>query len=273
MNASPSIAIIIPARYGSTRFPGKPLAEIGGRTMLSRVYDLAGSVAKRTANCKVFITSDDERIANHAKDIGAEFYMTDPDCPSGSDRVLAAARQLKEKPDFIVNLQGDAPFTPIVAIEAVIQTFLKNPGSNVITPVHRLSWNALDHLRENKKTTPYSGTCAILNEQGGALWFSKTIIPTIRKEDTIRAKTTLSPVHQHFGLYGYRYDALEQFCALPQGYYEQLEGLEQLRFLENSIPIQTVLINLADTEGRRPSGIDTPEDLERAEAYLQTASD
>ncbi|MCD8526362.1 MAG: 3-deoxy-manno-octulosonate cytidylyltransferase [Alphaproteobacteria bacterium] len=260
-------AIIIPARYASTRFPGKPLAMLAGKTMLARVVELARKAAADFPGTGVYVTTDDERIKNHAGEIGVECLMTSPDCPTGSDRVLAAAKQLPDAPDFLLNLQGDAPFTPVTALQALLDAYLENPDVEVVTAVHRLSWADLDRLRENKKTTPFSGTTATVTHDGKALWFSKNIIPAMRKESELRAAHPLSPVYQHFGLYGYRYGALEKFCALPQGPYETLEGLEQLRFLENGISIRAVSIDIAD--GPLHSGIDTPEDLARAEALLK----
>lgn len=261
------ISIAIPARYGSTRFPGKPLAEIGGKSMLSLVVELARSVAADDPAIDVFVTTEDQRIAEHAAEIGAECIITPDDCPTGSDRVLAALKLRGELPDFVLNLQGDAPFTPPEALKAIIQVFKDSPKAEVVTPVHRLRWGDLDRLRESKKTTPYSGTTAIIDTNGHALWFSKNIIPAIRKEEALRDENDLSPVHQHMGLYGFRTDVLEKFCALPQGAYEQLEGLEQLRMLENEISVQTVLIDI--DQGRMQSGIDTPEDLARAEKKVQ----
>jgi len=135
-----------------------------------------------------------------------------------------------------------------------------------LTPVRRLTWAQLDKLRENKKTTPFSGTTATVDKNGRALWFSKNIIPAIRKEEKHREQSDMSPVLQHIGLYGFTPEALKKFCALPQSPYENLEGLEQLRMLENGIKLQTVEIFLE--KGPAMSGIDTPEDLERAEALL-----
>jgi 3-deoxy-manno-octulosonate cytidylyltransferase (CMP-KDO synthetase) len=262
-------AIIIPARYGSTRFPGKPLALIGGRSMLSRVVDVARSAAENFENISIYVTTDDERIAAHAAEIGVECLMTPPECPSGSDRCLAAAKQLPQMPDFILNLQGDAPFTLPEAITALLEKFQTAPSTAVVTPVHALRWDALDHLRESKKTTPFSGTCAILDNNNRAIWFSKNILPAIRKESQMRGESAFSPVYQHIGLYGFSSAALEKFCALPQSHYEQLEGLEQLRLIENGIPIACVPIEIKD--GAMPYGIDTPEDLVRAETLLNTS--
>ncbi len=260
------IAIAIPARYGSTRFPGKPLAKIGGETMLSRVVRLAQKATENADNISVFVTTEDERIAAHAKEIGAECIMTPNSCPTGSDRVLAALAQLKDKPDFVINLQGDAPFTPPAAVRKLIQAALDNPEVEVVTPVHQLSWEDLDRLRGIKKSIPFSGTTTVIDANGRALWFSKAIIPAIRKEEELRKESDLSPVCQHLGLYGFRTDILEKFCALPRGTYELLEGLEQLRLLENGIAIQPVSVDI--DKGLIQTGIDSPEDLERAEKLL-----
>lgn len=259
--------IAIPARYGSSRFPGKPLAKIGGRTMLARVVDLAREVGGEFPDTDILVTTEDGRIAEHAETLGVTCLMTPESCPTGSDRVLAALRQLEEWPDFVINLQGDAPFTPPSVLRALLSAFASNPDSEVVTPVHQLSWEDLDRLRASKIDTPFSGTTAIIGENNRALWFSKNIIPAIRGEISLRAREPLSPVYQHMGLYGFRTDALEKFCRLPQSVYEQLEGLEQLRMLENGIRVTVVKIDLPP--GKIQSGIDTPEDLERAEEMLK----
>ncbi len=257
------IAIIIPARYASTRFPGKPLTLIGGQSMLSRVYDLARKATAGMDQVEIIIATEDQRIADHAALFDAPCMMTPDDCPTGSDRVLAAVRQMKTRPDFVVNVQGDAPFTPPDMVRAVIQTWQQNPVFEVVTPVVRLRWAELDNLRENKKTTPFSGTTCVTDFSGRALWFSKNIIPAIRKEDRSRE---FSPVQQHIGLYGFRTDILERFVALSEGFYEKSEGLEQLRLLENHIAIQTVPVQVEP--GRAQAGIDSPEDVKRAEELL-----
>ncbi|MGH1403554.1 MAG: 3-deoxy-manno-octulosonate cytidylyltransferase [Alphaproteobacteria bacterium] len=258
-------AIAIPARYGSTRFPGKPLAKIAGKTMLERVLHVA-KIAAEPYDASIFVATDDQRIRDHATELGEMCFMTPSGCPTGSDRVLSAIRQLNNWPEFIVNLQGDAPFTPPSIIQNLFQAFEENNHLEVITPVHRLSWHDLDRLRAKKKTTPFSGTTAIIDENERALWFSKTIIPSIRKEEELRREMDFSPIHQHIGLYGFRSDVLEQFCRLSEGTYEALEGLEQLRMLENGIKIQTVSMDIE--KGMIQSGIDSPEDIARAEAHI-----
>ncbi len=260
------LAIAIPARYGSTRFPGKPLAMIRGKTMIQRVLEIANKAAEGYEYITVFVTTDDKRIADHVQELGAVCINTPTSCATGSDRVLSAIRQLDEWPDFIINLQGDAPFTPPSTIRQIFDHFESNPRSEVITPVHQLSWHELDRLRELKLSTPFSGTSAAVNSQGRALWFSKQIIPSIRDEEALRAAGDLSPVFQHIGLYGFRADVLERFCRLPQGVYERIEGLEQLRMIENDIRIMTVPV-VCDN-GAVQSGIDSPEDLKRAEQHI-----
>ena len=258
-------AIIIPARYGSTRFPGKPLALLAGKTVLHRVVDLARESAKGRNDITIHVTTDDDRIAAEAEKIGVGCLRTSADCPTGTDRVMSAANQLKDAPDFIINLQGDAPLTPPDFVTAIIDAYTTSKA-DIVTPVVKLSWAELDTLRESKKSTPFSGTTATMDVTGKALWFSKNIIPGIRKEDALRAASPLSPVHRHIGLYGYAREALIKYNSLPASTYEELEGLEQLRALENGMTIQCVTVNY---KGRPAmTGIDSPEDLIRAEKLL-----
>ncbi len=261
------LAIAIPARYGSTRFPGKPLAMIAGKSMLERVSEVAKKATEPYNDIDIFITTEDKRIADHANEIGMACISTPPICLTGSDRVLSAIRQLDQWPDFIINLQGDAPFTSPLVIQKIFGHFKANPNSQVITPVHRLSWTDLDRLRKAKEKTPFSGTTAIINEDKQALWFSKNIIPAIRGEKELRQASPISPIYQHIGLYGFRSDILEKFCSLKQSNYEHLEGLEQLRMLENDIQISAVEIDI--DEGMIQSGIDSPQDIKRAEKHIK----
>lgn len=263
-NPETTIAIIIPARYASTRFPGKPLTMIAGKSMLERVYRLAQNAAAGMDDVSITIATEDSRIVDHAASFGATAVLTPDDCRTGSDRVLAALSALPRRPDFVVNMQGDAPFTPVSVIRAVIETWRDDRNLSVVTPLVRLRWAELDTLRENKKTTPFSGTTCVVDGRGQALWFSKNVIPAIRKENR---DDEFSPVLQHIGLYGFRTDVLERFVALPEGTYERLEGLEQLRLIENHIPVQTVEVHV--DLGMTQAGIDSPEDVARAEALLK----
>ncbi len=259
-------AIVIPARYASTRLPGKPLVRIAGRTMLERVHRIAKAAAAGLSGVAVVVATDDDRIAAHCRELGADCVMTSPDCPSGTDRAAEAVRQLKEKPDFVLNMQGDAPLTPPDFLRAMIDSFAASP-CDVITPVTRATWEQLDKLRESKKTTPFSGTTAVFDEKTGkAFWFSKNIIPAVRKEEALRAQDPLSPVYRHIGVYGYSAAMLEKYPSLPEGAFEKLEGLEQLRVIENGYTIRCVPV---DYKGRASmSGVDSPEDVARAEALI-----
>ncbi len=239
--------------------------------MLQRVVELGRAAAEGHEHITLAVATEDQRIADHCADIGVSCYMTSPECPTGSDRVLEAAKMAGGSFDYILSLQGDAPFTPPEAISKMLKAVEHDADIEVITPVVRLRWKELDALRDSKKTTPFSGTTAVINEDGKALWFSKNIIPAIRKEDSLRKEEEFSPVHQHLGLYGYRHDVLKRFVSLPQSPYEQLEGLEQLRLLENGISIQTVTLSVA--LGSAQAGIDSPEDLARAEKILAEKGD
>lgn len=260
-------AIIIPARYASSRFPGKPLALIAHKTMLERVIEIAHSAAADFDNTEVIVATDDERIAEHARDLSTQVLMTAADCPTGTDRCLDAAKQLSYQPDFVLNLQGDAPFTPPSFLKALLSSAVQDPYLAMATPAVALDWAALDQLRNHKMTTPFSGTSVVFDKNYNALWFSKNIIPAIRNEKKLRAENPLSPVFQHIGLYLYRYDILKQYVSIPQTHYEKLEELEQLRLLENNINIRIVPVK--HKTPTPPSGIDSPEDLKRAEAFIQ----
>ena len=257
--------IVIPARWKSTRFPGKPLYAIAGVSMLARTADVARR-AGQASGAQIVIATDDQRIADHAKAIGVASVMTDPELPSGTDRARAAMQLVAPDAAFVVNLQGDAPFTPHGHVSALIDNAARG---DVVTPVVQLSWPALDALRVRKQQTPFSGTTCIRGADGQALWFSKTILPAIRSEATLR-KGPLSPVFQHIGLYGYSRAALERIAKLKPSHYEELEGLEQLRFLENGLRVHAVEVKAGDMP---MSGIDTPEDAVHAEAMLKLHGD
>ena len=261
--------IVVPARYGSTRLPGKPLLEIAGRTLLERVHAVARAAADIAGNCEVVVATDDERIADHARAIGAEAVITVPELNSGSSRAYAAACQQAHRPGLVINLQGDAPFIPRAIVAGLIEV-LRGGTADVATPVYRLDWARLDALRAHKLTAPFSGTTCIRAGDGRALWFSKTIIPALRGEDALREASPFSPVWQHLGLYGYRMSALEWFAGAAPGFYETLEGLEQLRFLEAGHMIATMSV---DPPSHVMSGIDTPEDLALAEDTIVRLGD
>lgn len=261
--------IVVPARHGSTRLPGKPLLEIAGRTLLERVAAVARAAAAQAGNCAVVVATDDARIAGHARALGVDVAMTDAALDSGSARACAAALARPVRPDLVINLQGDAPFIPPGIVAGLIAR-LRSGTADVATPVYRLDWARLDALRAHKRAAPFSGTTCIRGEDGRAVWFSKQIVPAIRGEADLREAGPLSPVWQHLGLYGYRMAALEWFAATPPGDYETLEGLEQLRFLEAGRTIATVAV---DPPSHAMSGIDTAQDLALAEETIARLGD
>lgn len=260
--------IVIPARYQSSRFPGKPLAMIAGKTLLQRVYEVARAACVQRPDVEIYVATDDVRIEQHAHSLGAQVIMTPPECKTGSDRALATCLALSSTPDIVVNLQGDAPLTPPHFISSILTTLMNDPTCDVATPVAQLSWQALDELRDSKLQRPFSGTTAVIDEKDYALWFSKQIIPAMRQEEKLRTQGAMSPIYRHIGLYGYQFAALQKFVNMPEGKYEALEGLEQLRFLEHGMKIKAVKVDY----GMLPSmsGVDTPEDAQKAERLLLT---
>lgn len=260
--------IVIPARYGSSRLPGKPLAMLAGHTLLERVAANACVAAQTAGDCAVVVATDDSRIAEHAAAIGVEAVMTDPALTSGSARAFAAFEAVGIGPRIIVNLQGDAPFIPPAVIASLLD-ILRRGEEEIATPVFQLAWDRLDRLREHKLAAPFSGTTCVRDASGRALWFSKMILPTLRDESWLR-KQPISPVWQHLGLYAYSRAALEWFVGAPEGTYERIEGLEQLRFLESGWKIATVPVEPPE---HALSGIDTSEDLALAEQAIALLGD
>ena len=264
--------IVVPARYGSTRFPGKPLAKINDISMVRRTAQIAIDAAKQIKKCDMVVATDDALIAEHCEMHGIAYVMTNKTLKTGSDRALAAtdilASETGKTYNYVINLQGDAPFTPVSSIVALAETI--KTGADVATPYIQLSWDGLDGLRKHKIKTPFSGTTVAVGLDGHAIWFSKNIIPAIRNEKSLRARESLSPINRHIGLYAYSYDALKRFTSSPESHYEKLEGLEQLRVLENGMSIACVRVEPPTVT---MSGIDTPADLELAENLIEKHGD
>ena len=265
------LLIVVPARFGSTRLPGKPLREIAGVPMLLRTTRNAQAAADALDDAEVVVATDDARIEAFCAEHSLPCVMTSAALATGSDRALAAANALDPESariDRIVNLQGDAPFTPPEHIIRVAEE-LSRAGADAATAYVQLDWDALDALREHKQTAPFSGTTLIEDADGFAVWFSKNIIPAIRAEDAHRSDP-LSPVKRHIGLYGYRRDVLAAYAALPESHYERLEGLEQLRLLEAGY-------RMACARVERPrislGGIDTQADIDLAERLIAERGD
>ena len=260
------ILIVIPARYGSTRLPGKPLIRIAGIEMIRRVAAIAAYVSGKVSGCSYVVATDDERVASFCERHSIPAIMTSPSCNSGTERCWDAVQKYNEKPAFIINLQGDNPLCPPWFLEDMITEWERHPEGQVFTPYVQLEWNELDAFYEAKKITPHSGTTVEIDRFGFALTFSKLPLPAIRKREALEKTQERSPIRRHIGLYGYTYFALEQYFQLEPGQYEEPEGLEQMRFIENRIPVKMVEANYRGRKGM--SGVDSIEDVARAEAII-----
>lgn len=264
---SRSILIVIPARYASTRLPGKPLVKIAGVEMIKRVADIAASICRHNEACSYVVATDDARITEFCAGAGIPAVMTAETCRSGTERCWDAVSRQAAQPDFIINLQGDNPLCPPWVIQQLIDAWKACPA-DVFTPCIHLDWPEYDRLVESKKSTPYSGTTVLVDRKGYAMAFSKGTIPAIRKPEKARELLAKSPVRRHVGLYAYTYPALKDYFELPESDYEKscVEGLEQMRFLYNGMQVKMVEV---DYRGRKTtSGVDSPEDVARVEAIL-----
>lgn len=239
---------IIPARYASTRFPGKPLAMLGGRTVIQRVYEQVAAVLE-----EAYVATDDERIFKAVEEFGGRVVMTRQDHKSGTDRIEEAAEKIGTQADAIINIQGDEPFIQKSQIET-----LKSLFENSETQIGTLG----KKFESIEAATNPNSPKIVTDKNGFALYFSRSIIPYIRgKEQTEWLQHF--PFLKHLGLYAYRRDVLRQITQLPQSPLELAESLEQLRWLENGYRIR---VGLTDVE---TVGIDTPEDLRRAEEFIK----
>ncbi len=238
MNKS-KVAVIIPARYSSTRFPGKPLVDIAGKTMIERVYRQA---KKALLVNSVVVATDDIRIFDHVQDFGGQVIMTRNDHPTGTDRLAEVASSHPEF-EIVVNIQGDEPLIDPSAIDAAIRPLLEDDSLDMSTLAARIS----DKEEINSNTI----VKVVRDNTGKALYFSRLPIPYYRKTDEASRQT----YYAHIGLYVYRRDVLLRLSLLKPTPLEKAEALEQLRALENGICIRVV-----DVQKRSPA-VDCPEDL------------
>ncbi|SLN19122.1 3-deoxy-manno-octulosonate cytidylyltransferase [Pseudoruegeria aquimaris] len=256
--------ILIPARYASTRYPGKPLAELRGATgesksLIRRSWECACGVAGADA---VYVVTDDERIAQAAEGFGAQVLMTSSACRNGTERCAEAVALLPETPEIVVNLQGDAPLTPPWFVEALIASMTADPGADCATPVLRSTGAHLRRLKEDRKADRVGGTTAVFGRDNAALYFSKEVLPFTPGDYPDEAQT---PVFHHVGVYAYTPAALAAYAALAPGKAEELEGLEQLRFLENGMRVRCVEV---DARGRDFWELNNPSDIDTIEAIM-----
>lgn len=260
-----SVAIIIPARYQSSRYPGKPLATLRGATGEPHTL-LARSVAAARAVPGVdllAVATDDERIAAEARRIGADVVMTAESCRNGTERVAEAVRTLGFDGRMAINLQGDAPLTPPWFVEALIAAMDAEPSALVATPVLRTEPESLRLFLEDRRHGRVGATTVVMTEARDALYFSKEVIPFTNGRHDFDGPV---PVFHHVGLYAYRMAALKAYAGWQPTPLEQLEGLEQLRFLERGSRIRCVEV---EARGRSFWELNNPEDVPRIEGYLQ----
>lgn len=243
--------LVIPARFASSRLPGKPLLEIHGRPMILRVVDQARKVQGFDDIC---VATDDERIAEICRQAQVDVVMTDKNHPSGTDRLSEVARICGwDEDDIIVNVQGDEPLLPAVLVEQVANLLVANPECSMATLCEPI--NSVEEFSRSSIVKVVAST------QQQALYFSRAQIPWDRDAFAEGIHSVPAEAMRHLGLYAYRVALLQEFVTWPMGHLEKLESLEQLRVLENGRRIA-----IAPAQVSLPAGVDTPEDLERLRA-------
>jgi 3-deoxy-manno-octulosonate cytidylyltransferase (CMP-KDO synthetase) len=254
--------IAIPARYASTRYPGKPLVPLRGpdgeKTLIRRSWEAAMSVQGID---RVVVATDDDRIATHAQGFGAEVVMTSSDARNGTERCAEVAALLPGF-DIVVNLQGDAPLTPAWFVQDLVKGLAADPTADIATPVLRCDGRAVAGFLADRRAGRVGGTTAVFGAGGRALYFSKEVIPYTGRDF---APDEPTPVFHHVGVYAYRPAALAAYPAWPIGPLETLEGLEQLRFLENNRPVLCVQVQ---ARGHEFWELNNPSDVPVIEAML-----
>ena len=258
-----AVLIVIPARFASTRYPGKPLVELRGaggeaRSLIRRSWDAA--MAVRGVD-RVVVATDDARIAEAARGFGAEVAMTPESCRNGTERCAVVAAGLGEG-DIVVNLQGDAPLTPPWFVEALVAALAGDATRQVATPVLRCDAAALAGFLEDRRNGRVGATTAVFDRAGRAMYFSKEVLPYTGRP---LAEDEEIPVFHHVGVYAYRPAALAAYARWAPGPLETWEGLEQLRFMENGTPVHCVAV---EGRGRAFWELNNPSDVTRIEAIL-----
>ena len=260
------VAILIPARFASSRYPGKPLVELRGaagtpKPLIQRSFEAARRVS---AASSVHVVTDDERIAAAARGFGAPVIMTSSECRNGTERCAEALAELGEV-NLVVNLQGDALLTPPGFVEALVARMGEDSDVAVATPAMRLKSNEVRALQTEEAAGRVGGTTVVTDSAGRALYFSKRLIPHLPRG---ALDGEMSPVRLHVGVYAYRPEALELYAATPVSELETLEGLEQLRFLTAGVPVAVVEVETPPFALRE---LNNPEDVAPIEQALQEA--
>jgi 3-deoxy-manno-octulosonate cytidylyltransferase (CMP-KDO synthetase) len=258
--------ILIPARYASSRYPGKPLVGLKGASGIAKpLIQRSVEAARRVRGVSgVFVVTDDDRIAEACTPARVGVIMTSPECRNGTERCAEALPQLHE-PDLVINLQGDALLTPPSFVEALIAHMERDPEALVATPAMRLRGDEVQALRREEAAGRVGGTTVVTNDRGDALYFSKRLIPHL---PAWALEAELTPMKLHVGVYAYRPQALHRYVATPASELETLEGLEQLRFLDAGIPVAVVEVETPPFALRE---LNNPEDVAPIEEALAAA--
>ena len=258
--------ILIPARYQSTRYPGKPLVELkGARGTAKPLIQRSVEAARRIAGVDgVFVVTDDDRIADACSGFGVGVIMTSPECRNGTERCAEALGRLHD-PDLVINFQGDALLTPPGFVEALIARMDADGDALVATPAMHLRSDDVRALQAEEAAGRVGGTTVVTDDAGYALYFSKRLIPHLPAG---ALDGEMSPVKLHVGVYAYRRQALERYIATPVSELEALEGLEQLRFLAAGMSVAVVEVETPPYALRE---LNNPEDVAPIEQALAEA--
>lgn len=241
--------------------------------MIKRVALIADYVCRNNDDCDYIVATDNQKIEDFCVSNNLNVIMTSESCRNGTERCLDAVDRREQKtgdrPQLIINLQGDNPLCPPWILQDIIEEWRKDGDAAVYTPYVLLNWDEYYKMLEAKKITPFSGTTVLTDKHNNALAFSKTPIPAIRKPDEAKEKLENSPVKRHVGLYAYTYDTLKEYSSMEESVYEKnyIEGLEQMRFLYNGLRIKMVEADYRERE--TTSGVDTEEDIGRVEEIIE----
>ena len=256
--------IIIPARYGSTRYPGKPLVPLRTREGKKSLIQLSWEAANKVSGIsEIYVATDDKRIEEHAVAFGAKVIQTSSKCKNGTERCAEAVNNARLEAEIIVNFQGDAPLTPSWFVEEIIAGLKADKSTDMATPVLRLDRKSYNLFFEDRKSDRVGGTTVVFDKDMYALYFSKELIPFFEISKIEQDKPI--PCYHHVGVYAYRKNILREYLSWPESNLEKLEGLEQLRFLSENKKVKCVEVS---SRGNVFWELNNPEDVQRIEKVI-----
>ena len=256
--------IIIPARYGSTRYPGKPLVPLRTREGKKSLIQLSWEAANKVSGIsEIYVATDDKRIEEHAIAFGAKVIRTSSKCRNGTERCAEAVSNARLEAEIIVNFQGDAPLTPSWFVEEIIASLKVDKNTDMATPVLRLDRKSYKLFFEDRKSDRVGGTTVVFDKDMYALYFSKELIPFFEISKIEQDKPI--PCYHHVGVYAYRRNILKEYLSWPESNLEKLEGLEQLRFLSENKKVKCIEVS---SRGNIFWELNNPEDVQRIEKVI-----